>query len=109
MLLEHWNGAKAIIHESLTNGIRSAIKKALRAHSPDQIRLAIDRYATALHDEDYFYEHRWTMEKFLKQKNGYREWLDEGQQWINYQSRSRTARAPDPRRAAEATPYDNLW
>lgn len=94
-ILERWNAARAITHKALSREAEKALRGLLKTRSPDEICLAIDRYATALHDPDYFYEHRWTLEKFLKQKNGFLEWLDGGQQWENYRQRQR---APTKRR-----------
>ncbi len=46
---------------------------------------AIERYGQAFRDKEYrFCTYKMTLDKFLIQDNGYMDWLDEGQKWINY-------------------------
>lgn len=85
-VLEFWNAQNIIIH-SQTAELQKSIQNALKKHCKDDIVAAIDHYSTVLHDKDYFYSHIWRLDKFLKQNNGLPDFLDQGQQWINYQNK----------------------
>jgi biotin operon repressor len=88
-VFNHWNSKKGVIHhKKLTDDMKKAIKGALKKPGIDieTIKLAIDRLSLAVNDKKYFYEHKWALDKFLKQSNGFRNWLDEGQYWENYKT-----------------------
>lgn len=88
VILQHWNSQKIIVHRDLTEDIEKAIKKALKDTSPEELKTAIERYAKIIHDEDYYYSHKWTLINFLNRQKGYKEFLDDGEKWINYLQRN---------------------
>jgi phosphotransferase system IIB component len=84
-IFEVYNNQNIIVHRKLTDKIKNAIDKALRNDGEDIILEAIERYGQALGDEEYrFCTYKMTLDRFLVQDNGYMDWLDEGQKWINY-------------------------
>ncbi len=91
-VLAIWN-AKGIVQHSETESLRKEIAKALTTFGKDKIATAIEHYITLLRDQDFYYNHTWTLEKFLKQKNGLPEFLDDGAKWIDYKSRSPSSKA----------------
>ena len=86
-LLNYWN-EKGVVKHQETDTTLKAIENGLKKHSYEQIITAIDRYVTILNDTNYYYSHKWTLPKFLNQRNGVPEFLDEGQQWVNYSNRA---------------------
>lgn len=85
-ILDFWN-EKEIIKHNCKNGIRddikAAINKALKESSIDEIKMAIERYKEIL-DSEYFFNYKWSIVDFLCRKFGYKTFLDDGSNWINY-------------------------
>jgi len=82
---ETYNNQNIITHKELTSKMKQAIDKALKNNSDESILESIKRYGEAFRDIDYqFCKYKMTLDKFLTQNNGYYDWLDEGQKWINY-------------------------
>lgn len=84
-IYSHFNSKNIIQHRKLNEQISKTIAKALKEYSEEEIIQAIDNYAKVL-NSNYYYNHKWTLEKFLKQKNGLQEFLETGSVWINYKS-----------------------
>lgn len=100
-----WNSFRIIVHKELTSTITTAIEKALKRYSADDIKLAIDRYAQIYHDDKYFFNYKWNLADFLTQGNALPEFLDEGSKWENY---------PNKRKEDKYVPYtgepdDDKW
>ncbi|SDL19526.1 hypothetical protein [Natronincola ferrireducens] len=84
-IFEAYNLQNIIIHRQLTSKMQQAINKALKNNTEEEIIDAIKRYGQAYADTNYrFCSYKMTLDKFLTQGNGYTDWLDEGQKWINY-------------------------
>jgi len=84
-IFEAYNNQNIIVHRKLTDKIKKAIDKALRNDGEDAVLKSIERYGQAFRDREYrFCTYKMTLDKFLTQDNGYMDWLDEGQKWINY-------------------------
>ncbi len=85
-ILDFWN-EKEIIKHNCKNGIRddikAAINKALKENTIDEIKMAIERYKEVL-DSEYFFNYKWNIVDFLCRKFGYKTFLDDGSNWINY-------------------------
>lgn len=84
-VLDYWNKHQIVTH-SQTPRMLKEIAKGLKKHSIEDIKKAIDRYATIYKDSNYYYAHKWTLDKFLNQSNGVPNYLDEGMMWVNYQN-----------------------
>ena len=84
-IFEKWNSKEFLIkHKKLNKDMERYCLKALQSYSEEEIIQAIDRLDSAIADEDYYYNHRWSFYNFFKQSNGLSSWLDEGQQYNNY-------------------------
>lgn len=82
---ETYNKQNIIIHKTLTSKMKQAINRSLKKDDEDTIIKAIERYGQAFRDKNYqFCNYKMTLDKFLTQSNGYTDWLEEGQKWINY-------------------------
>lgn len=86
-LLNYWNEQNIVVHQETDNTLRQ-IEKGLKNFSFDEIKTAIDRYVTVYRDSNYYYKHKWTLPKFLTQRNGIPDFLDEGIRWVNYQDQA---------------------
>ena len=84
-IFEYWNSLKIIKHKECNEEIIKAIDKALKKYDIETIKLAINNYNTLFKDKRHFYSHRWALKNFLSQGNGISEFLEDGQQYINYQ------------------------
>lgn len=82
-ILTYWNSKKIIVHKP-SDTINKAIAKALKEFSEEEIKLYIDRYVKVINDTLYYYDYKWTLVQFLSQKNGMKEFTNEGSKWINY-------------------------
>lgn len=77
-IIEAWNKisglAKCI---KISKALKQSALKALKEDTSVEIIGAINNYAAVFHDQGSYYKHRWTLERFLKQSNGYPVFLDE--------------------------------
>jgi len=82
-VFDHWNKTAPHKHKNLTDPIAEQLNKLTKAQA-DEVIIAINHYAKANNDNSHYYSHVWTLDKFIKQKNGYKDWLDDGQRWVEY-------------------------
>ena len=86
-LFNYWQSKEQLhTHGYLTKEIKKQLDKLTKKDVED-VKLAIDRYLSAFIDRDYYYNNSWILNKFIQQGNGYKAWLDEGERWIDYNSR----------------------
>lgn len=64
-LFDYWNSKGIIVHRKLTDTQRRHINAKLKDYTADEIREAIDNYATILNNDEYTLTHRWKLEEFL--------------------------------------------
>lgn len=88
-ILNLWNELSEVKHTENNQEVKKALKTITKKEA-ENLKTAIERYCKANNDKNYFYNHKWTLPNFIKQKNGYKNWLDDGQQWINYQESIKT-------------------
>lgn len=99
-ILTYWNSKKIIVHKS-SETINKAIAKALKEFSEEEIKLYIDRYVKVINDNLYYYDYKWTLVQFLSQKNGMKEFTNEGSKWINYlESQSKRVQGLKPKKGS---------
>ena len=84
-IIQYWNTFEIVNHSLKNESILKELKK-LSSMEIDILKVSIERYATAYKDEKHYYNHKWTLDKFIKQGNGYKDWTDEGQRWIEYKN-----------------------
>lgn len=83
-LIEYFNKKEIIKCKKKTKTLEQIIIKKIKEFSKDEIIKAIDNYSSVIHDPSYFFKTKWSLEKFLKQKNALPEFLEDGEKWINY-------------------------
>ena len=81
-ILDYWNSKNIIKHKSSTD-ILETINTALKTNTDEEIKLAIDHYKEVL-DSNYFFSYKWSLVDFLKRKSGYKSFLNDGSNWVNY-------------------------
>lgn len=85
LIFDYWNSKNIIVHREINDNTSKAIEKALKSYSEEEIKTYIDRYATVINDETYFWHYKWTLVDFLNRKEGISSFTDEGSKWVNYQ------------------------
>lgn len=65
-IFSYWNTKNVVIHRKLSGKIKRKIESALKEFAPDEIKKAIDNYATVLHGRQYYWTYRWTLDEFLQ-------------------------------------------
>lgn len=85
---------KIIEHKELTDTILKEIQKALKTYKVEEIKMYIDRYAQVYNDIDYFFNYKWTLIQFLRQKNAMTDFKDDGGKWNNYQKQVKKPEKP---------------
>lgn len=83
-LFDQWNEQGIVVHRELTVEMGKAIEKALRQYGGNRCGEAIDLYSNAYYNQGFYYSHKWTLMKFLTQKNGIADWMEEGQRYVEY-------------------------
>ena len=86
-IFEYWNTKGLVKHKKINKNISEAISKALKEYEIDDILDAIDNYEEVVHDQTYFFDTIWPLDKFLKQQNALPEFLNEGAKWLSYANR----------------------
>ena len=86
-IFEYWNTKGLVKHKKINKNIQEAISKALKEYEIDDILDAIDNYEEVVHDQTYFFDTIWPLDKFLKQQNALPEFLNEGAKWLSYANR----------------------
>ena len=84
IIFEHWNSKNIIVHRDLTEKRKKAITKALKEHSVDDIKVAIDHFEEMLHSKYEYCDYAWSLEEFLSRDKGFTEFLNDGSKWLNY-------------------------
>jgi len=94
-IFDYWQSKNELhTHKYLTETIKKQLNK-LPLKKVDEVILAIDRYLEILKDKNYYYSYAWTLNKFLKQSNGYLEFLDDGSNWVDYSKRKGESNGQD--------------
>jgi hypothetical protein len=86
-VLNFWN-TQGIVEHDQTEEMQKSIKNALKKYGKGNIIAGIKNYSTVFHDQNYFYNHIFRLDKFLKQGNALPDFLEQGQQLLNYQNRA---------------------
>ena len=87
-IYEYWNSKGIIKHRKMTAQMRSHINARLREYSLDELKKAIDNYATVLSDDKYYWTHKWTLNEFMKPGNVAR-FVDDAAPLDNFLDRSK--------------------
>lgn len=82
-IFDYWNEKKIHVHRDISD-FKNKIDNALKEHSVEEIKLAIEHYKEILDNPNYFYKYKWTLNEFLGREKGYKEFLDNGSKWENY-------------------------
>ena len=92
-IFDYWNSQEIIKHDKIDNHLK-AIKGALKENTVEQIKTYIDRYSEVIKDKTYYFDTKWTLSEFLKQKNAMNDFKDDGSKWVNYMNRNKNRTKP---------------
>ena len=87
-IYEHWNSKGIIKHRKMTTQMKSHINARLKEYSVEELKKAIDNYATVLNDDKYYWTHRWSLQDFMKPNNVTR-FVDEAAPLENFLDKSK--------------------
>lgn len=82
-LFDHWNEKEIIKHRKMNQQMRSHINARLKEYSIDELKKAIDNFATVLKSDDYYWTHKWTLQDFMRPNNVSR-FVDEAEPLQNF-------------------------
>lgn len=91
-IFDYWNACNIVQHRELTAERIKAITKALEKWDIDTIKEAIRRYSVIVNDKQYYFDTRWDIAVFMKQKNALPEFIDREDcatnKWVAYVSKT---------------------
>ena len=87
-IYDHWNSKGIIKHRKMNAQMKSHINARLKEYSFEELKKAIDNYATVLSDDKYYWTHKWTLNDFMKPGNVAR-FVDEADPLINFLDKSK--------------------
>ena len=77
-IFEAWNAANIRVHKTLNEITKTAMKKALKNYTLDEILQAIKRYGVIVnHPETYRFSYRWSLSEFLSREKGIVQFNDD--------------------------------
>lgn len=83
-IFDLWNSKDIVKHKNITENMVKAYDKISGSYGNSEIVEAIENYNKCLKDDSFYYTHRFTLEKFLKQANGISNFVNDGEVYINY-------------------------
>lgn len=107
-IFDFWNSKNIIKHKELNATTIKAIQKALKEYTADVIKECISRYDKVIKDNNYYFDTRWSLCEFLKQKNAMPDFLDEGSKWLNYINRRKDPKILQQREYTQED-YDGVF
>jgi hypothetical protein len=88
-VIEYWNSKGIVNHRTDNQSLAGFLPRFLRKYDINDIKTAIDNYATVYFDEEYkpwpeYTPYKWTLHGFLLQDKYVCEFMPDGQKWVNY-------------------------
>ena len=109
---KHWKDKLSDINNArLTKRLKKRMATKLKKWSADKVVKAIDNYEE-MYRSNHYYEHNFTLYKFIKQKNGAPRFVDgldeeyDGDLWKDYQSKFGKSTKENDKRLKKN--YDNI-
>src|SRR5690606_5241626 len=87
-IFDHWNSKGIIKHRKMNAQMKSHINARLKEYSFEELKKAIDNYATVLNDDKYYWTHKWSLQDFMKPNNVAR-FVDEAEPLNNFLNKSK--------------------
>lgn len=94
-IFDLWNSKNIVKHKNITDNMVKAYKNISGLYTDNEIVEAIENYNKCLKDDNFYYTHRFTLEKFLKQSNGISNFVNDGEVYINYLNQANTKPVQD--------------
>ncbi|RKQ28335.1 replication protein [Oceanobacillus halophilus] len=87
-LFLHYLSKNIICHKKLTDPMRRAIQARLKDYSLEDLKKAIDNYATVYDSDDHWFTHKYPLADFMRDKD-VRKFLDEADPVNNFRRREK--------------------
>ena len=84
-IFDHWNNKEIIKHREIER-FKTPIKARLQKYTAIEITQAIDNYDQILKSPEYYWSHKYDLDKFLKPRNIDR-FLNENKPFENYRNK----------------------
>lgn len=91
-IYEYWNEKKITVHRELNQTRKSKINPRLANYSVDEIKKAIDNYSYILNNEEYYYTHKFKLERFMD-TGVLDNFLDENNPFENYKKTDKLSKS----------------
>lgn len=69
-IVAYWNSFGVVEHKKITPGMENQIERNLDIYTVEEIYKAIENYSKIYKSKLTWWEHKWTLEEFLKRQNG---------------------------------------
>lgn len=93
-IFNFWNSQKIWTHKNMSKDMEVQIKRKLSLYMEEEIQIAIERYATTFKDDNWYFNTKWDLSTFLRRKNGFPDFLNEGIKWVNYKEQLKKKNLP---------------
>lgn len=87
-LFDHYVSKNIIKHRKLTDPMKRAMNARLKDYSFEELKKAIDNYATVLHSDMHWFTHKYPLADFMRDKD-VRKFLDEADPLNNFKNKPR--------------------
>jgi hypothetical protein len=106
-IYNYWNTKKIIVHEKMTEKMRTKIQKVLKDdYTVEQINKAIDNYDYVLkHPELYFFSFKWPLDYFLAR--GLSKFMDNAEPLTNFLHDKNKSSTRQPLKSSEDIAKEN--
>ena len=94
-IFDLWNSKNIVNHKNINDNMVKAYENISSLYTDNEIVEAIENYNKCLKDDSFYYTHRFTLEKFLKQANGISNFVNDGEVYINYLNQANTKPVQD--------------
>lgn len=74
-ILAYWNAKWVVVHRVVTPSLQYQIEKSLQIYTYEDICIGIDNYTNVYKSKVTYWEHKWTLEDFLKRSGGMGKFL----------------------------------
>ncbi len=92
-IFDYWVSQDIIKHRKINDEMGRRIRslfnpkhRSWKSYTKAQIKNTIDRYSMVYHDDNYFFNYKFTLHRFLC-RDIFEKFLRKGEHWLNYQNR----------------------
>jgi hypothetical protein len=107
-LFEHYVSMNIVRHKKITSAMKSAIKARLKDYSFEELKKAIDNYATVLNSDMHYYTYKHPLADLMRDKD-IRKFADEADPLNNFKKRDFHQTKPHGKQKIEYDPNKHVF